>query len=53
MARSAEDNLTLEIQRTKLVTTGDHAFTGFPPLLWNRLPYTLRAVDFFDNFKSR
>ena len=51
--RSADDDLTFETPRTKLVTAGDHAFTGASPLLWNRLPYTLRAVDSFEIFKSR
>ena len=51
--RSADDDLTLETPRTKLVTAGDRTFSDSSPLLWNRLPYTLRAVDLFEIFKSR
>ena len=51
--RFADDELTLDTPRTKLVTAGDPEFTGAAPLLWNRLPYTLRAVDSFYTFKSR
>ena len=45
--------MTIETPRTKLVTAGDRAFTAASPPLWNRLPYTLQAVDSFDTFKSR
>ena len=51
--RSDDDDLTLETPRTKLVTAGNRTFTCASPPLWNRLPYTLRAVDSFDIFKSR
>ena len=49
---SADDDLTLETPRTKIVTAGDRAFASVS-LLWNRLPYTLRAVDSIDTFKNR
>ena len=51
--RSADDDLLPEAPKTKLVTAGDRAFAGASPLLWNRLPYTLRALDSFTTCKSR
>ena len=53
-ARFANDDLSLKIQSTKLVTNGDHTFfTGSFPLPWNGRPYTLRTLDSFDTLKGR
>ena len=51
-ARSAKDDLLLEIKRTRLVTAGDRSFVHVAPRLWNELPYSLRASNSVETFKS-
>ena len=57
--RSAKDDLLLERtnllernKRTKLVTTGDQSFVHVAPCLWNELPYSLRAANSVETFKT-
>ena len=49
---SAKDDLLLEIKRTKLVTAGDRSFVHVAPYLWNELPYSLRAANSVETFKT-
>ena len=51
--RSACDDLLLEVGKTRLATAGDCAFVNVGPFLWNRLPYSVRACNTVDTFKSR
>ena len=48
--RSACDDLLLEVGKT---SAGDRAFVNVAPLLWNRLPYSVRACSTVETFKSR
>ena len=50
--RSAGDDLLLEIKRTRLVTAGDRAFVHVAPCLWNELPYSVRAANSIESFKT-
>ena len=50
--RSAKDDLLLEIKRTNLVTAGDRSFAHVAPCLWNELPYSLRAANSVETFKT-
>ena len=45
--------LLLEVGKTRLVTAGDRTFVNVALLLWNRLPYSVRACNTVETFKSR
>ena len=51
--RSADDDLTLCIPRTKLCTYGDRAFSVTAPKAWNNLPVELRSSGSVPTFKAR
>ena len=40
------------IKRTNLVTAGDRSFVHVAPCLWNELPYSLRAANSVETFKT-
>ena len=50
--RSAKDDLLIEIKRTNLVTAGDRSSVHVAPCLWNELPYSLRAANSVETFKT-
>jgi exonuclease III len=43
----------LEVPRTKCKTFGDRSFSVSGPLLWNRLPMSIRNAESLDLFKSK
>ena len=48
-----QDDLLLEIPATKLVTCGDRAFEKCSPVLWNKLPLSIRKSETLNTFKSK
>ena len=50
--RSSSDPLKLRISRYRLDTYGARAFFCCGPVLWNKLPLSLRQSVSFDSFKS-
>ena len=50
--RSTGDELLLDVGKIKLVIAGDRAFTNVAPSLWNRLPYSVRACNTLETFKT-
>ena len=51
--RSACDELLFEVGKTRSATAGDRAFVNVAPFLCNRLPYSVRACNTVETFKSR
>ena len=51
--RSADDSLTLDIPKTKLVTYGDKAFSVKAAVEWNKLPWEIRSSESVNSFKSK
>jgi hypothetical protein len=51
--RSACDTTLLAVPKTRLVTYGDRAFTTQAPILWNKLPPSLREAPNILSFKQQ
>lgn len=51
--RSADDPLTLDIPKTKLVTYGDRAFSVKAAVEWNKLPIEIRSSKSAKSFKKQ
>ena len=51
--RSADNTLTLDTPRTKLVTYGDRAFSVVAAVEWNKLPLHIPSSTCVKSFKSQ
>ena len=50
--RSASDELLSEVGLTRLVTACNRAFVNVDPILWNRVPYSVRACESGETFQT-
>ena len=48
----SRDSLTYIVPNTKCKTFGDRAFSVTGPRQWNELPYRIREIEDFKNFKK-
>ena len=51
--RSADDTLTLDIPKTKLITYGDKSFSVKASEEWNKLSWKIRSSESINSFKSQ
>ena len=49
----SNDNLLLEVPRTRLMSCGDRAFSVAGPKLWNSLPKDIKVLKTVNSFKSK
>ncbi|XP_061902364.1 uncharacterized protein LOC133649723 [Entelurus aequoreus] len=49
----SDNQMTLKVPRSNLVTRGDRAFSVMAPRLWNKLPLSIKSATTLDSFRAR